>query len=162
MQKPKASRPHMPGYGLAPESAGLLPWSWAEERLRNSRNFWIGTVTPDGQPHAMPVWAAWHDGVLAFSTGQSAQKARNLATNPAITVTTESADEAVIIQGVATQDFDPTRHSATAEAYREKYGIEITSVPGSNIYLVRPRVVFGLIEAEEHFGTAATRWTFDA
>ncbi len=32
---PRASRPYMPGYGIldAASGKGLLPWSWASERL---------------------------------------------------------------------------------------------------------------------------------
>ena len=35
MTEPTASRPHMPGYGIldADRGKGLLPWSWAKERL---------------------------------------------------------------------------------------------------------------------------------
>lgn len=35
MLAPRASRPHMPDYGIKgpDERRGLLPWSWAEERL---------------------------------------------------------------------------------------------------------------------------------
>ena len=43
--KPKASRPHAPGYGLPAGNKGLLPWSWAEQRLKKSHNYWITTVT---------------------------------------------------------------------------------------------------------------------
>ena len=33
----------MPGYGTLPatEGGGLLPWSWAEERLIRSHDFWL-------------------------------------------------------------------------------------------------------------------------
>jgi hypothetical protein len=36
---PRASRPYMPGYGIQgpDEGSGLLPWSWAEQRLTESR-----------------------------------------------------------------------------------------------------------------------------
>jgi hypothetical protein len=53
----------MPGYGVLPadQGSGLLPWSWALERLRNARNYWLTTVWPDGRPHVMPVWAVWLD-----------------------------------------------------------------------------------------------------
>ena len=54
---PTADRPHMPGYGIAGPEAGLLPWSWAEERLRDAWRYWVVTVSGDGEPHAMPVWA---------------------------------------------------------------------------------------------------------
>ena len=30
---PRASRPHMPGYGLPEGTEGLMPWQWAEQRL---------------------------------------------------------------------------------------------------------------------------------
>ena len=58
MREPRSSRPHMPGYGtLGPEEGtGLLPWSWAVERLKASRNDWLATVRPEGGPHVMPVW----------------------------------------------------------------------------------------------------------
>src|SRR5262249_17191311 len=66
VNEPIASRPHMPGYGTLPagEGGGLLPWSWAEERLARSHDYWLATVTPDGAPHLMPVWAVWLDGRL--------------------------------------------------------------------------------------------------
>lgn len=57
MDQPIASRPHMPGYGIAASDggSGLLPWSWAVEQLAGSRNYWVSSVGVEGQPHAMPV-----------------------------------------------------------------------------------------------------------
>jgi len=52
---PKASRPHMPGYGLPKGNKGLLPWKWADDRLKKSHNYWITTVKPGGSPHPMIV-----------------------------------------------------------------------------------------------------------
>jgi hypothetical protein len=65
----------MPGYGTLPEGegGGLLPWSWAEERLVRSHDFWLATVTPDGAPHLMPVWAVWHEGRLWFSSSNGSR-----------------------------------------------------------------------------------------
>jgi hypothetical protein len=58
LSAPKASRPHMPGYGIVPADSGdgLLEWAWAVERLNRSRNYWIATARPDGRPHVAPVW----------------------------------------------------------------------------------------------------------
>jgi hypothetical protein len=41
MPEPRASRPYMPDYGVQPadEGTGLLPWSWAEERLIGSHDY---------------------------------------------------------------------------------------------------------------------------
>jgi len=43
-------------------ATGLLRWSWAEQRLKQSHNYWITTVKPDGSPHTMVVWGLWQDG----------------------------------------------------------------------------------------------------
>ena len=72
MATPKATRPYMPGYGLLPENdgTGLLPWSWAETRLMNSRNYWLATVWPQRRPHVMPVWGMWQEGLATWFSGQ--------------------------------------------------------------------------------------------
>ena len=64
--EPSTSRPHMPGYGIAGprEGSGLLPWSWAVQRLTASHDYWLATVCPDGRPHVMPVWGVWHGASL--------------------------------------------------------------------------------------------------
>jgi len=83
MATPKATRPYMPGYGLLPdnEGTGLLPWSWAETRLMNSRNYWLATVWPQRRPHVMPVWGMWQESAFWFSSSKDSRKARNLAAN---------------------------------------------------------------------------------
>ena len=91
----------MPGYGIPKTKKGLLPWKWAEQRLRKSHNYWITTVKPDGSPHVMVVWGLWLDGAFLFSTGSQSRKARNLAQNPRCVVCTEAAEEAVIVEGIA-------------------------------------------------------------
>ena len=60
--QPEARRPFMPGDGISEGTEGILPWSWAVERLNRSQNFWLATARPDGRPHAMAVWAVWVDG----------------------------------------------------------------------------------------------------
>ena len=98
---PRPGRPQAPGYGFPKGTKGLLPWSWAEHRLKKSHNYWITTVKADCSPHTMVVWGLWQDGRLLFSTGSKSQKARNLARNANCVVCTELANEAVIVQGVA-------------------------------------------------------------
>ena len=46
MPGPKASRPQMPGYGIADagKGSGLLPWRWARERLNRAER--IGPQPP--------------------------------------------------------------------------------------------------------------------
>src|SRR5262245_21909451 len=76
---PRASRPRMPeGYGVPAGDEGLLPWSFARERLESAPNYWIGSTGPDGRPHAMPVWGAWVEGALYFGTSPQTRTGRNL------------------------------------------------------------------------------------
>src|SRR5258708_37820826 len=91
---PKPSRPQIPGYGMPKSTKGLLPWKWAEQRLRKSHNYWITTVKPDGSPHTMVVWGLWLEGAFLFSTGSQSRKARNLAENRRCVVCTEQAEQA--------------------------------------------------------------------
>ncbi|HXN58297.1 MAG TPA: hypothetical protein VN912_06910 [Candidatus Angelobacter sp.] len=45
MAEPIGTRPHMPGYGTldAEHGTGLLPWSWARERLERSHDYWVAS-----------------------------------------------------------------------------------------------------------------------
>jgi hypothetical protein len=160
---PKPSRPHAPGYGFPETSKGLLHWTWAEQRLKKSHNYWITTVKPDGSPHTMVVWGLWQDGRFLFSTGSKSRKARNLAANAHCIVCTEHAHEAVIVEGVA-EIADVAWRRKLLPAYEKKYKFDMKSMKDDilsmkePVFAVRPRVVFGLWE--KHFQSRSTRWKF--
>src|ERR1700688_3939146 len=162
-KKPQASRPRMPGYGLPEGTKGLLPWSWAEQRLKKSHNYWITTVKPDGSPHTMVVWGLWQDGRLLFSTGSKSRKARNLAQNANCVLCTEHANEAVIVEGIAETADVAARRKFLAK-YTGKYKFDMSSMQDDilsmkePVFAVRPRVVFALWE--RHFQGKSTRWKF--
>lgn len=148
----------MPGYDLQPADGGegLLPWSWAMERLSASHGYWVATTRPNGKPHAAPVWAVWHIGALWFSTGARTQKARNLAAKPACTVTTESTVEAVVLEGWA--ELVTGEADDVLAVYKAKYAM---GYPASEpLYRVEPHRAFGFIDEGERFAATATRWTF--
>lgn len=150
----------MPEYGLLPadQGRGLLPWGWAQQRLENSRNFWVATTRPDGRPHLTAVWGVWWDNALYFGTGRLTRKARNLAQNPNCVVCTEDTAESVIVEGVAQPVSDSKVLQPITEAYRVKYGVAIPD--DSIVYAVHPKVAFGFIENEAEFAGSATRWHF--
>ncbi|MFZ0808696.1 MAG: pyridoxamine 5'-phosphate oxidase family protein [Candidatus Sulfotelmatobacter sp.] len=162
-RKPAASRPLMPGYGLPKGSKGLLPWSWAEQRLKKSHNYWITTVKPDGSPHVMVVWGLWQDGRFLFSTGGKSRKARNLALNPNCVVCTEHAQEAIIVEGIA-EIADVAARRKLIPTYQRKYDWDLSAMKDDMlsmkepVYAVRPKVVFALWE--KYFQSKSTRWTF--
>ena len=155
----EASRPFMPGYGiLGPtEGRGLLPWSWAEERLARNRNYWLSTISSGSRPHTMAVWGIWYSDSFFFSTDGASRKARNIQRNPSCTLSTESAAEAVIVEGRATlQAVDAALLAAVSKHYEAKYSMAYPA--DSHVYQVQPEVVFGFIENASEFSGAATRW----
>jgi PPOX class probable F420-dependent enzyme len=150
----------MPGYGLVAEKEGegLLPWSWAVDRLTAARNYFIATTRPDGRPHVMVVWGLWLDDAFYFSTGRGSRKARNLAANPACVICPEDGEEAVLVEGTAAELTDPAILEQFAHAYQQKYAWDVSG-NREPVYVVRPRVVYGQIE--KTFTKSATRWQFD-
>jgi pyridoxine/pyridoxamine 5'-phosphate oxidase len=147
----------MPGYGLPKGRKGLLPWKWAEQRLKKSHNYWITTVRPDGSPHTMIVWGLWIQGAFYFSTGQESRKAKNLAKDPRCIVCTENASEAVVVEGKAREVQDSPELKFFAR-YEKKYDWDMSAMQGEPIYTVIPLVAFGLYEKK--FQSSATKWTF--
>lgn len=150
----------MPGYGIAgpTEGRGLLPWSWAEEKLATAYRYWVVSVGRDGRPHAMPVWAVWLEQRLWFSTGGRSRKARNLRAEPRCVVHTDG-DDPLVVEGVAEVSADTEAIERMLDAYNAKYPMEPPDLAENPIFSVQPRWVFGLIERE--FATSPTRWTFD-
>ncbi len=151
----------MPGYGLAAENEGegLLPWSWAAERLAQARNYFLATTRPDGRPHVMVVWGLWLDDAFLFSTGRESRKGRNLAANPNCVVCPDDGEEAVIVEAVVDEVTDRAALARFAAEYQKKYEWDVSSM-SEPVFAARPRVVYGQIE--KTFTKSATRWTFDA
>jgi hypothetical protein len=118
----------------------------------------VATTRPDGRPHATPVWGIWWEGAFYFSTGRLTRKARNLAQNPHCVVGTENAREAVIVEGTAELVGDAGIINILAPIYGRKYGGDYPL--DSNVYAVRPAVVFGFVDDQEEFSGSATRWSF--
>src|ERR1019366_8768715 len=128
MKLPLVSRPFMPGYGIAAadEGSGLLPGSWAAQRLTSAQNYWVSTIRPDsGAPHAMPGWGMWDDNELWFTSGVQSRKARNLMADPRCVGTTEDAVNPVIIEGAARVATDPVSLRRVIDLMNEKYSTDI-------------------------------------
>lgn len=164
MSEPIASRPHMPGYGIrgATQGTGLLPWSWAVERLQRSHDYWFGSSGPDGRPHVMPIWGVWMGDALWFSSSRASRRARNLASRPYCSIATDNAYEPVVIEGEAELVDDRAAIGVFVDRSNRKYGtdypLEFFTRPSNACFRVRPSWAFSLTEAD--FTGSPTRWTF--
>jgi len=161
MKRHSASRPNMPGYGIAEadEGKGLFPWSWAIERLSTAHTYWVATTRTTGAPHVMPVWGVVIDEMFCFSTGSQSRKARNLSDDPRIVITCEVNQDQIIVEGIAEVVTDSALKSRFAAVYGPKYEYNMDGFD-EPVYVVHPKVVFGFTTAEDAFTSTATRWTF--
>lgn len=150
----------MPGYGVVgpADGSGLLPWSWAEERLARSKYYWVATAWPDGRPHVTPVWGMWQAGAAWFSCSPGSRKARNLGADPRCVVTTDDPVRPVIVEGRAERRTARPDAELFAEQVSAKYDEDVTVdfVLDNALYRVAPARVFGL--DEEDFTGSPTRW----
>ena len=110
----------------------------------------------------MPVWGAWMDEALWFSSSRASRKARNLVSRPHCAITTDNAHEPVVIEGEAEVIDDLSAIRAftdrSNQKYRTDYPLEFFTQPSNACFRVRPLWAFGLTESD--FTGSPTRWTF--
>ena len=158
---------------ISDNDASPMPWTKGSERLAGGSTYWLATVRPDGRPHLMPVLGVWVDGVLHFSAGPDTQKARNIAANPQVSVSTEGDGSDVVVEGAAVAVRDGRRLDRVATAYAEKYGWQVEVRDGTfdaaggaptagdppyDVYEVVPDKAFAL---STEGSMISTRWAFD-
>jgi hypothetical protein len=154
-----------------------LPWSRARDGLAvgplgPGTTFVLGTVRPDGRPHAAAVGAVLVDGDIYFTSGPGTRKARNLGANPASTIAVGLAGIDVVFEGDARRVTDRPTLERLAAVYRESgwpatvegdaftapFSAPSAGPPPWHLYRFRFHTAFGVATAEP-FG--ATRWRFE-
>ncbi len=151
----------------------MLPWWWAEQRLKKSHNYWITTVTgrASRQLHTlfplsthMVIWGLWQDGCFLFCTGARVAQGQKPGAQFALRGVHRRRSEAVIVEGVA-EIADIAARRRMLPVYERKYKFDMGKMKNDilsmkePVFAVRPRVAFGLWE--KHFVGKSTRWTFD-
>lgn len=161
MSIPKPERPEIPEtYGFTASTPHKPPpWHKIAESVRLSRNYWICTVSPDGSPHALPVWGIWLDNELYFVTKRASKKGRNLLANPKVAIHLESGDDVIAFQGWAVEVSDPSHLAKVASAYSDKYNGDQIYSDIEAVFQLIPHLAFTWFEKNYH--ETATRWRFD-
>jgi nitroimidazol reductase NimA-like FMN-containing flavoprotein (pyridoxamine 5'-phosphate oxidase superfamily) len=160
----RASRPHMPGYGILPpdEGTGLLTWQDAEARFAAAQDYWLATTWPDCRPHVMPVWGVWDSEALWFSSSVESRKIANLRRDPRCVVATEDAVDPVIMDGVAKVISDEECISwflnAMNSKYSTDYGPDFLDPTKNATVRIEPETAFALLGQD--FTGSPTRWRF--
>lgn len=144
-------------------------WEAAVAILDTAEIFWISTVRPEGGPHVTPLLAVWLEDTLFFVTGEVEQKARNIASQPRLALTTGTNVDAkgidIIIEGEAERMRDDALLQQVADRYRTKYDWHYTVQDGAFggdagnvalVFRVKPVVAYGF--SRDPY--SQTRWTF--
>ena len=154
----------MPGYGVLPaeQGSGLLPWSWALTRLRDSHDYWVSTVWPDGRPHTMPVWGWWDGARLWFSSAPGSRKVRNIAAGSAVCLATADPRNPLVVEGTAELVVDEALVRAFVDGLNAKYETTdpVEFYTANAVVAVRPVWAFGVADGD--FAGSPTRWEFAA
>lgn len=133
----------------------------------------LGTVLPDGRPHAAAVGAMWIDGAWYVVSGPGTRKSRNLATNPACTLTAKLPGIDVVFMGDAQRVTDAKTLERVAKVYRgvgwpaevegDAFTAPYTAPSGGPppwfLYRMKCHEAFGVGTVRGADG--ATKWTFD-
>jgi hypothetical protein len=131
----------------------------------------LGTTRPDGRPHAAALGALWHDGDFYLVSGPGTRKSRNLAANPACTLTVRLQGIDLVFEGEAARVTDrPTLEQlaalyraggwpaeAAGDAFTAPYSAPSAGPPPWYLYRLTYHTAFGVAGAEPH---GATRWRF--
>ncbi len=153
-----------------------LPWNRPRDLLAAGppgpdTTFFLGTSRPDGRPHAACVGALWLDGDLYFTSGPEARKARNLAANPACTISVRLEGLDLVLEGVAVRVTDRSTLEQVAGLYRAggwpaevegdaftaPYSAPSAGPPPWHLYRFTFHTAFGVATAQPY---GATRWRF--
>jgi pyridoxamine 5'-phosphate oxidase-like protein len=153
-----------------------LPWSRARDSLLAGSpspavTFFLGTVGPDGEPHAAGVGGLWQDGDLYFTSGPGMRKSRDLAANPACTISVRLDGIDLVLEGTAARVTDRPTLEQVVASYREggwpaqvagdaltaPFSAPSAGPPPWYLYRFTPRAVTGVATVEPY---GATRWTF--
>src|SRR5262245_49485904 len=153
-----------------------LPWSKPHDLLvaspkRLDITFFLGTTRPDGRPHSAGVGALWHDGYLYLVSGPTTRKSRNLAANPACTISVRLEGIDIILEGEAKRVTDQPTLEQAAQLYRESgwpaeadgdaftapFSAPSAGPPPWYLYRFTFHTAFGVATAEPN---GATRWQF--
>ena len=161
MLNPIPERPYIPeSYGFSSATRHTPPaWESIGERLRTSRNYWICSVSPDGSPHALPVWGVWLENHLYFVTKRASKKGRNLLSNSKVAIHLESGDDMVSFQGRVVEVLDTQQLAKVAATYSEKYNGDQINLDIEVVFELVARLAFTWLERNYH--ETATRWRFE-
>ena len=151
-----------------------LEWSRVRDALAApspTDRFFLGTVGPDGRPHAAGIGALWSDGDFYVVSGPGTRKSRDIVAHPACTLSAALSGIDLVFEGEATRVADAPTLERLAAAYRAQgwpaqvdgaaftapYSAPSAGPPPWHLYRFTFHTAFAVAAAEPN---GATRWRF--
>lgn len=152
-----------------------LPWSRVREALKDlpgpETPVFLGTVGPDGRPHSAGVGCVEYNGGVFFTSGPETRKSRNLAANPACTLSARLPGVDLVMEGGAPRVTEPALLAQVAALFREHgwpaeadgnaitapYSAQSAGPPPWYLYRCTVHTAVGVALTAPH---GATRWRF--
>lgn len=152
---PNAGRPYLPGYDLPKSRPGMLPWTWAKQRLKRSHSYSVVTVSPEAILHAKPVWGCGKTRAFYFGTGARLHNARNFARSA------WGTEEGGGRGWKARHDWQRCSKNSRGWSALASANMTPPRTPAwGPLLAVRPRMVFGL--NKRRFLAGTTCWMYQA
>jgi hypothetical protein len=163
------------GTKAATDAGNATPLSWTEatDRFGQGGWFWLSTVCPDGAPHTRPVLAAWAGSAFFVASKDTARKSRNLAADGRCSVSRDTGDLHLVVEGTARRVTDEATLRRASAAFTDVYGWPTTVAgerldaefgaptsggPPYDVYEIVPEKAFAFPTDGET--TTPTRWRF--
>jgi nitroimidazol reductase NimA-like FMN-containing flavoprotein (pyridoxamine 5'-phosphate oxidase superfamily) len=107
-----------------------------DELLRTERTMRVGTVSPTGTPHVVPLWFVWHRGTVWINNLRKARRSRDLAAGSPVALCIDTGYHypelrgAVLYGSTEPVDADDPDLPAVRKEFGDKYfmGLEIPDV----------------------------------
>lgn len=163
---------NLDGYGN-----DALPWSRARAAAQAGATgpaitWFLGVIDPDGSPHAAGVGATWSEGKLYFVSGPGTRKSKDIARQPAATLSARLDGIDLVFEGAAERVTDRATMDRVVQVYRDggwpaevagdaftaPFNAPSAGPPPWYLYRLDYDTVYGVSTAEPW---GATRWRFD-
>jgi general stress protein 26 len=124
------------------------------EKFAQAEACWFGSTRPDGRAHLAPIWHVWHEGRVYVVTQSSAVRVRNIARQPAVSLSLPDPVNVMIVEGTARSA--PEQKESLRPLFKAKYDWEFAEDnPYNFIIEVTPRKILAWGKDGEG------RWLFD-
>jgi hypothetical protein len=113
-----------------------------ESFLLEQRTARMATVSPDGEPHVVPMWFVWDDGQIYINTLKRSRRTRDLDRGSRVSLTIDGGYEYAELCGVTMYGTftDVADSGRTRTLFGEKYwnGMDIPEVKSHKWVVMRP------------------------